>query len=142
MKRVLNASNGIILILKYQKYLDFCFIGGSLAYDKFFQSKTFIFSEEHKNNTPKDKDDDKEQAQVPKKKECKYGEVTELGSRYPNTETDVTQGEFEKELKKDGWIPKKSKDGKIDNYEKDGSRYAVRGFSFLANYSNPSMIKT
>lgn len=77
-------------------------------------------------NDPKKKDEENQRNS--ERKECMHKDVTR-GPSIRNVETDVTKEEFEKSLKEDGWIHSKSKDGKIDIYDKGNSRYAVRDFS-------------
>ena len=55
-----------------------------------------------------------------------YKDVTKPGSRYPNTETNLTRTQFEENLKSDGWNKSVRQDGKIIIYEKDGSQYVMR----------------
>lgn len=56
----------------------------------------------------------------------KYENITSPGSRYHNRETNVNRSEFEKNLSDAGWNKTSSKDGKVQIYEKDGSRYSIR----------------
>jgi hypothetical protein len=43
-----------------------------------------------------------------------------------NRETDVTRGQFEKNLSESGWSKSTSADGKTEIYTKGGARYVVR----------------
>ena len=70
-------------------------------------------------NDPKDNEKLKENSTM-------YKDITSPESRYPNTETNITRNQFEKTLQKDGWNKSISKDGKVNFYEKNGSRYVVR----------------
>lgn len=79
-------------------------------------------------NDPNDPKKNNEEQRNPERKECKHKDVTR-GQSIRNVETEVTKEEFEKSLREDGWIHSRSKDGKIDIYDKGNSRYTVRDFS-------------
>ena len=56
----------------------------------------------------------------------KYDDITVAGSRYANCATDVTKGQFEKNLLDSGFARSLSKDGKAIIFEKDGARHILR----------------
>ncbi len=81
---------------------------------------------------PKDPKDDKDEKNK-NEKSCTYKDITKPGSQYPNTETNLTKQHFEKNLQDDGWKRLVSKDGRVNIYEKNGSRYSVRNNSKSTN---------
>ncbi|GAC42812.1 hypothetical protein [Paenibacillus popilliae] len=56
----------------------------------------------------------------------KYENIKNSDSRYNNRGTNVTKNEFERNLSTSGWNKSTSKDGKVNIYDRNGAKYAIR----------------